>query len=174
MKNKTVFKIAFISLVIFVLVATYFWFLYFKDYEGSIKEEKIRYELINNGGINYINAVPNDLEANIPTYYFRVKNNINDAIKYEIFLQNVSPSEVNDGCSDGMIFASSELNYELKLDNRVISTGNLSTLTNNVLDNNRVLGNSVNDYSLRIWLNESASTNLLKHYHYIVSIREIK
>ena len=174
MKNKTVFRIAFISLVIFVLVATYFWFLYFKDYEGSIKEEKLRYELINNGGINYINAVPNDLEANIPTYYFRVKNNVNDDIKYEIFLQSVSPSAVNDGCSTDMLFTSSELNYELKLDNRVVHSGNLSTLTNNVLDSNKVSGNSINDYSLRIWLNDNASTNLLKHYHYVVSFREIK
>ena len=174
MKNKTVFKLAFISLVIFIVVATYFWFLYFKDYEGSITKELVRLELINNGGINYINAVPDDLEENIPTYYFRVKNNASESIKYDIFLQNVSPSEVNDGCSDGMIFSTSELNYELKLDNKTIKSGVLSSLNNNALDNNIVSGNSINDYSLRIWLNESAEDNLLKHYHYIVSIREIK
>ena len=174
MTNKTVFKLAFFSLVIFILVATYFWFLYFKDYEGVITKEKVRLELINNGGINYINAVPNDLDENIPTYYFRIKNNSNDSIKYDIFLQNVSPSEVNDGCSDGMIFSTSELNYELKLDNKTIKSGVLSSLNNNVLDNNVVLGNSINDYSLKISLNEKAEENLLKHYHYIVSIREIK
>ncbi len=174
MRNKTVFKMAFASLVIFIVVATYFWFLYFKDYEGSITREKVRLELINNGGINYINAVPDDLEENIPTYYFRIKNNASDSIKYDIFLQNVSPSEANDGCSEGMIFSTSELNYELKLDNKTIKSGVLSSLNNNVLDNNTVSGNSINDYSLRIWLNEKAEENLLKHYHYIVSIREIK
>ena len=174
MKNKTVFKLAFISLVIFVIVATYFWFLYFKDYEGTVTKEKIRLELINNGGINYINAVPNDIEENIPIYYFRIKNSANEAVNYDIFLQNVSPSEANDGCSSDMIFTSKELNYELKLDNKVIKTGVLSSLNNNVLDNNKVSGNSVNDYSLRIWLNDDAEGNLLKHYHYTISIRENK
>ena len=174
MSNKSVFKIAFVSLVFFVLVATYFWYLYFKEYESNTTKEYVRYELINNGGIDYINAVPNDLEANIPNYYFRVKNNSNDEIKYEIFLKKVNPNEVNDGCSTDMLFTESELNYELKLDNRVIKSGILSSLKNNILDNNKVLGKSINDYSLRIWLNESASSNLLKHYHYIVDIREIK
>ena len=174
MKNKTVFKIAFISLIIFVIIATYFWFLYFNDLEGSTTKEKIRLELINNGGINYINAVVNDLEENIPNYYFRVKNNTDDNINYEIILQTVSPREVNDGCSDGTLFNSNELNYELKLDNKIIKTGVLSSLSNSILDGNNVKGNSINDYSLRIWLNEKATDTLSKHYHYIVSIRESK
>ena len=174
MKNRTVFKLAFVSLLIFVVVATYFWFLYFKDYEGVMTHEKVRLELINNGGINYINATPDDLEDVIPTYYFRIKNNADDKIKYDIFLQNVSPSEVNDGCSADMIFNTNQLNYELKLDNKVIKSGILSSLNNNILDSNVILANSINDYSLRIWLNENARENLLKHYHYIVSIREIK
>lgn len=174
MKNKTVFKLAFISLFIFVVVATYFWFLYFKEYEGTVTKEMVRLELINNGGINYINAVPNDVEENIPTYYFRIKNSSTEDIKYDIFLQNVSPSEVNDGCSDGMIFSASELSYELKLDNEVIKKGVLSSLINNILDNNKVSANSINDYSLRIWLNDSVTDNLLKHYHYTIGIRENK
>ena len=174
MKKKTVFKLAFISLIIFILVATYFWFLYFKDYDGSVVREKVRLELVNNGGINYINAVPNDVSENIPVYYFRVKNNAEDSIKYDIFLQNVSPSEANDGCSEDMVFTTNQLNYELKLDNKVIKSGVLSSLSNNILDSNKVYGNSVNDYALRIWLNDNAEENLLKHYHYIVSIREIK
>ena len=174
MKNKTVFKLAFISLFVFIIVATYFWFLYFKDYEGTVTKEKVRLELINNGGINYINAVPEDLEENIPTYYFRIKNNSLEDVKYDIFLQSVSPSDVNDGCSEGMIFSTTELNYELKLDNKVIKKGVLSSLNNNILDNNVVSGDSINDYSLRIWLNEKADDSLLKHYHYIVSIRENK
>ena len=174
MKNKTVFKLAYISLFVFVIVATYFWFLYFRDYEGSVTKEKVRLELINNGGINYVNAVPNDVEENIPTYYFRIKNNSNDDIKYDIFLQNVNPSDVNDGCDTNTTFSSDELNYELKLDNRVIKSGVLSMISNGILDNNKVSGDSINDYSLRIWLNDKADKSLLKHYHYTISIRENK
>ena len=174
MKNKTVFKLAFISLIIFIVVATYFWFLYFRDYDGSIVKEKIRLELINNGGIDYINAIPNDLDENIPTYYFRIKNNSEEDIKYDVFLQNVSPNAVKDGCTDSTIFSSNELNYELKLDNKVIKSGVLSMISNGILDNNKVSGNAINDYSLRIWLNDKAEDSLLKHYHYTVSVRENK
>ena len=174
MKNKTVFKIAFISLVLFIIAGTYFWYLFFKNYEGKNIEQEIRLELINNGGINYINAVPNDVDANIPIYYFRIRNNINEQINYEINLEEVSPDKVNDGCNAGMLFTKDELNYELKLDNRVIKKGVLSSLNNNVLDINKINAKSFNDYSLRIWLNETAKDSLEKHYHYIINVRENK
>ena len=173
MKNKMVFRIAFISLIIFIIVATYFWFLFFREYEGKTTVEKVRFELINNGGINYINAVVNDLEENIPVYYFRVKNNINENINYEIYLEDVNPSIVKDGCSENMLFTRDQLNYELKLENRVIKSGVLASLNKNVLDVNVIPGNSINDYSLRIWLNDHAEEDIQKHYHYIVNIREI-
>ena len=173
MKNKTVFKIAFISLILFIAVATYFWFLFFKNYEGENTSQEVRLELISNGGINYINAVPNDLEANIPTYYFRVKNSISEDIKYDVTIVDVSPNSVNDGCSSDMLFTRDELKYELKLDGKVVKSGLLSSLSNNLLDTNTVLHNSVNDYSLRIWLDENVKEDLLKHYHYMINIREV-
>ncbi len=174
MKNRTVFKIAFFSLVLFVIIATYFWYLFFKDYAGENQSQKVRLELINNGGINYINAVPNDIDSNIPVYYFRVRNNVDEIINYEMSIEDVSPDKVNDGCSSDMLFARNELNYELKLDNKIIKSGVLSELSNNLLDNNEVKANSVNDYSLKIWLNTAAGDDLLKHYHYVVNIKEIK
>ncbi len=173
MKNRTVFKIAFISLVLFVIIATYFWYSYFKDYANENQSQIVKLELINNGGINYINAIPNDIESNIPTYYFRVRNNVDEEINYEITLDDVGPDKVNDGCNNSMLFQRDQLNYELKLDNKVIKSGVLSEL-GKILDSNKIQPNTVNDYSIRIWLNDNAGENLLKHYHYIVNIREVK
>lgn len=174
MKNKTVFKIAFISLLIFIVIGTYFWFIYFRDYSTEKTLQKVRFELVNNGGINYINAVPNDLEANIPIYNFQVKNNVNENIKYKVILKDVSPSEANDGCTDDILFKREELNYELKKEGITIKSGVLASLDNSVLTTDDAKAHSTNSYALKIWLNENSSDNLLRHYHYIVNVEEIK
>ena len=175
LKNKIVFKIGFISIIIFILLATYLWYLYFREYEGEVLAQNVRLELINKGRINYINAIPNDDEENIPTYYFRVKNSVDVPIEYEILIKDVSASEVGDGCSDATLFKREELKYELKRDNKVIASGKLSDLNNDVLDRTKMDGKMINDYSLRVWLNEEVlTTSLSKHYHYVINLKEIE
>ncbi len=173
MRNKSVFKIAFISIIIFIIVATYFWFLYFKNHESKITMAKERLSITNNGNINYINAIVNDKEENIPTYYFRVNNAANEEINYEILLEDVLPQDVGDGCSSSTILTRDQLEYELKLNNKVVSTGLLISLKDNVLNVSKIGAKSQDSYSLRIWLGEKALDSEDKHYHYVVNLKEI-
>lgn len=159
---------------IFILFATYFWYLYFHEFEGYVLSTNVRIELINSGHVDYINAIVHDDEKNIPTYYFRVKNSVGLPVYYDILINDVSPSQANDGCSDETLFTRGELDYELKLDNKVLKTGTLSDLKDNILDSNEIENTGVNDYSLRIYLNENAKNTLDKHYHYTITLREKK
>lgn len=172
MKVKMFFKIGIICISVFCFILTYFWYVYFRDFYGDMLSKNVRLEIINNGKINYINAIPNDDKDIIPTYYFRVRNNVDVPLSYEIYLTDINPSNVNDGCTESTSFKREELNYELKLDNKVISQGALSSLKDDILDVQNLEGTKVNDYSLRIWINEKNKTSLGKHYHYVVNIRE--
>lgn len=174
MKNRKIFKIAFLSISVFIIFTTYFWYLYFHEAEGEIVKANVRLELINSGRVNYIDAVPEDNESDIPTYYFRVKNNVDTSINYEIIITDVNAYDANDGCTDALMFKRDELEYELKLDNKVIRSGLLSDIKSNILDDNKINGVGVNDYSLRIWLAKDTKTSFDRHYHYIINLREIK
>ena len=175
MKTSKFFKIGFVCVLVLVGIGTYLWYLYFHEYESEVLLTKnVRLEIINNGRTNYINAVPNDDENVIPVYYFRVKNYVDVPLSYEIYLQDVSPTEAGDGCSWETAFTRNDLDYELKLDNKVVSSGKLSELKKDVLDRQRLDGTDTLDYSLRIWVNKDVIHTLGRHYHYVVNIREIE
>lgn len=175
MKNKVVFSIGMICLVVFIGIASYLWYIYFGEYEKKLIAENkglefIRnVEFINSGSIDYVNATTEDEQDIIPVYHFRVKNNSNKDFEYELYLED---SNGNGNNQESLKFNRGELKYELKLDNRVIKSGLLSTLNNNLLDSNIVNGMKINDYSLRIWLNEENEDYENKHFHYVVIIKE--
>ncbi len=177
MKNKKIFTIGIVCLTIFIIIASYLWYLYFNEYEGHLLSQNENtvflrgVELVNSGSIDYINALPGDSPSIIPTYYFRVKNNSNKNYDYVLHIENASAS---DGCTPDTTFSRDELEYELKLDNIVIKSGNLSSIRNNILDVNTISQNSVKDYSLRIWLKDGLVDYEKKHFHYVVNIKEKK
>ena len=175
MKNKGAFTIAIISLVIFMGIASYLWYLYFHEYEQKVIAENsvlefIRdVELVNTGSINYVNANVLDSDTMVPTYYFSVKNKANVDHNYVIIIEETSG---NDGCTSATRFTKEELEYELKFENEVIKTGGLDTLANNVLDSNIVKANGTNDYSIKIKLKSDDVNYESKHFHYIINMKE--
>ena len=177
MNSKKVYTIGIVSLIFFMIIASILWYLYFNDYEKKLSSQNentefIRgVELLNSGEINYINATNTDDDSIIPTYYFRVKNNTNKNHNYVLYFENATS---NDGCTQETTFSRDELEYELKLDNKVIKKAGLNTIQNNVLDVNMVKANSVNDYSLKVRLKENVTDYDNKHFHYIVTMKENK
>lgn len=175
MKNKGVFTIAMISLVVFMGIASYLWYLYFHEYEQRvIAENKVLefiqdVELINTGSINYVNANVLDSEEMVPTYYFSVKNKSNKDYNYVIVIEDTTG---NDGCSSATRFTRGELEYELKFDNEIIKTDSLDTVVNNILDGRIVKAGETNDYSLKIKLKSDDQDYENKHYHYVITMRE--
>jgi len=172
MKRLLILKIAFVSMIAFTIAGGYFWYLYFDNQEGKMISDNMRLQLLNNGPVTYINAVKDDLDENIPVYYFRVKNNKDKDISYTLLFNEISPIEAGDGCSSSNYLTKDELLYELYLDNRLIKSGKLSSLTNNVLDVNTIKGNSTNVYSLRVYISGDTFDTLKKHYHYSVDLKE--
>ena len=172
MKRLLILRIAFISMIAFTIAGGYFWYIYFDQREGKMLSDNVRLQLLNNGSITYLNAVPKDDDGNIPVYYFRVKNNLNEEASYVLEFQEVSPSVAQDGCSSDTFLNKNELSYELRLDNKLIKSGKLDNLKDNVLDSNKVLGNNTNDYSLKIYIADDSVDTLKKHYHYSVVLRE--
>ena len=175
MKNKGVLTIAMVSLFVFTGIASYLWYLYFHEYEGKLIDASpaMRFikgvELINSGNINYVNAEVDDDENVIPTYYFSVKNHSDKNYNYVILLEDI---EGSDGCTSATRLRQNELEYELTLDNKVIKTGGLDELNNNIRDENIIKVNGTNDYSLKIKLKESTTNYENKHFHYIINMKE--
>lgn len=166
------FTIGMISLSIFIIIASYLWYMYFDNYEKDIiaNDKRLEFirgvEFINSGSIDYVNAKVDDSEEIIPTYYFRLKNNMDKDFSYEVYLED------KENTANESSFTRDELEYELKLDNRVIKSGLVSTLHNNLLDSNIIHGGKINDYSLRIWLNKEITDYENKHFNYIVNLKE--
>lgn len=175
MKNRGIFTIAIISLVLFMGIASYLWYLYFHDYEGKLLKENPKMEfvrgveLVNTGNIDYINATPDDSDSIIPTYYFSVKSKSEKDFNYVITLDN---SEGNDGCTAATRLDREDLIYELRMDNKLIKTAGLETLSNNILDTNIIKANTTNDYSIRIRLKDDAKDYENKHYHFVINMKE--
>ena len=175
MKNKGIFSIAVFSLIVFIGIASYLWYLFFHEYEGVLlsKNPKMEFlrgvELVNTGNINYINATNKDSDSIAPVYYFSVKNKSNKDYNYLIIIED---SKGNDGCTDSTRFQRSDLEYELKLDNKTIKKGGLDTLSSNILDSNAIKSGAVNDYALRIKLKEDTTDYQDKHFHYVINMKE--
>lgn len=156
-------------------IASYLWFLYFHEYEeriisqNSVLEFIRDVELVNTGGVNYVNANVEDNESMVPTYYFSVRNKSNKDYNYVIVIEDTTG---NDGCTAQTRFKRDELEYELKLNDELIQSGGLDTLQNNVLDTNIIKVNDTNDYSLKIKLKSDDTNFENKHYHYIVNMKE--
>ena len=177
MKNKTFYTIGVICLVVFIGIAAYLWYLYFHEYEGKLLAENEGLEFMrgvefeNSGPIYYVDAKVEDTDDVIPKYYFRVKNNAEKDFQYYLYLED---SEGKDGCSAATRFTRGDLQYELKLDNKVIQSGGLETIKDVPLDTNTIKKGSINDYSLKVWLKDDYEGTEKLHYHYIVTLKEKK
>ena len=107
MKSKNIIVLGIFSLVIFICIASYLWYIYFHEYEGKLlaQNEDLQFatgvELINSGSTTYLNATNTDDDSIIPTYYFRVKNNMDKDYNYVIYFEN---ARANDGCTDATTF----------------------------------------------------------------------
>jgi len=174
LKNSKTLKVGFVCLLVAIIVGAILWYFYFGDTEHEVLAKNVRLELINNGRVNYIDAIPDDLDEAIPTYYFRVKNNVDVPVVYDILINDVSANDANDGCTQETLFTREQLDYELYKDNKIIKKGTLSDLTNDIILNDSMDKGKTTDYAIRIRLNEKARETLGKHYHYVVNFREIK
>lgn len=169
-KNKLI--IFFFLLFVFFLIVFIFsmWLFEKNDYfvnnlEISYNEEnkiKSTYELYPMSDVDGIKTSP---------YIFKIINNEDVNTKYSLIIKDLKDNHDSDQLLDR-----SQINYQLKRNNEVVSFGNLGDIKNNVLVIDNILKSDTNVYELRIWLSsDSMDTNWMgKYYNYNISIKPIE
>lgn len=179
MKDRSVLLIGFISIIIFVIIAAYFWWLYFLDYnsDGRFNNESFGYgniALVDIEGVNAVNEKSKENGIGTPSYLFRVDNNKTSTTKYTLYIEDAPYNMVNDGCTMLTTLQRSDLSYSLKFNDVLIKYGKMTDIKDNILDERVINIDESNNYELRIWINEDAYEWEGKHYHYKVVLKEVE
>lgn len=177
MKSKVVLSVGFVSIVLFVIIGAYFWWLYFLDFnsDGKFQNESFGYGSLHLVDIEGVNSTDEESKENgigTPSYFFRVDNNKTSSTKYTLYLEETPYNMVNDGCSPETTLNREDLNYSFKLNGIIIKYGKLSEIEDNILDVRSINIEDSNNYELKIWINDEATDWEGKHYHYKVTMKE--
>ena len=177
--NKLALWLGFGGVILFIIVASYFWYLYFLDWgnDGKINDNpdnQGQLVLTHLNGVNVTFEETKEDAGDTPSYRFKIENKkVNDA-NYILYIEDTPYNMVSDGCTIDTTLTRAELNYQLKLNGKVIKTGNMLTITDNVLDERLIVPDSVNTYELQVWINDTAVDWQSKHYHYQVTLQEVE
>lgn len=180
MKNKFLLILAGLILLVFLVVGTYMWYLYFLRM-GNINQTNPSNTEIKSGdilfkddgnGVNESNAksITDNQVSDVPSYQFRVENTKNNKANYTLYIEDLPASLVADGCSDETLLTREQLKYQLVLNGEVIKEDYLSTILDNILDKREIEGKKTNSYALKIYIHENATDWYGKHFHYKVSL----
>lgn len=179
MKNKIIAICLIILIVCFSGFAFYFWFNYFLNLGSDGKlagtsTEKDLIVLIDENKLYSTYKEGIEEPINVDGYKFRIENRSSKSARYNLVFNEISPNQVNDGCTNKTLLKRDELNYQLLFNNEVISQGRLNQLQNDILDIRNINGDSKNSYELKVWLNSSSENNDGKHFHYKVELKVIE
>lgn len=179
MKSRSVLVVGFISIIIFIIIGAYFWWLYFLDYnsDGRFNNESFGYgniALVDIEGVNATNQESQENGIDSPAYLFRVDNNKTSTTKYVLYLEETPYNLVNDGCTMATTLQREELSFSLKLNGIIIKYGNMTEINDNILDEQVINIDNSNNYELKVWINEEAEEYEGKHYHYKVVLKEVE
>lgn len=176
MKNRINVIVMIIFIVCFCTLAFYFWFNYFINLgtNGRLSGVNTQNSTLVFTDENKIYASfkegieePIDVDG----YNFKIENKGNKEVRYELMFTEILPIQVNDGCSNKTTLRADELNYQLSLENKVISQGRVDQIAGKTLDLRTIDGLKTYNYTLKVWLNSSSENNEGKHYHYNVDLR---
>lgn len=169
-KNTNILIIGLLILIFIIILLSVFSFKIFqkKNYIINGLEVVLSDE---NSKFNNIKLSPisdNNIE-NLKPYTFNVTNNSNKTINYEIII-----NDSNSNYKKNML-SRSQLKYQLKLNDNVISIGSLKDIKQNILCTSIIKLKSTDFYELRIWLDNSQidSDWMNKYYNYNISIKSI-
>lgn len=159
-RDRVLFFVAIVSIIIFVILSTFYWYMYFLDFTSD--------GIISNGldksdKIKIVDA--KSIESNISTisgYEFSVQNSGLSTRTYRLIIKDVDPTKANDGCTDEMTLSKREIFYSLEKNGSMIRDGLLSTIKG-TLTEGTINIDTKDDYVFKVWVNDVES---VKHYHY--------
>lgn len=179
MKGKGVFLVGFISVIVFIIISAYFWYLYFLDLHNDGKLNNNSNQLgklvmVDISGVNATNEESKEDGSDTPSYVFRIDNRKTGSTNYNLYIEDTPYNLVSDGCSSETTLKRSDLSYQLKLNGYIVKRGLMTDIEDNILDTRHINIDVSNQYELTIWINENAIDWEGKHYHYKVTLKEVE
>ena len=181
MKNKVLLICGSLLLLLFIVLGTYTWYLFFLRTTGEysiVTGEGTRsgdIALIDNGNNAYetdASDVSDEDVNNVLPYKFKIINQGNDLQEYTLYLEDLPVNSINDGCTNQTLLKREQLKYQLIVNSKVIKEDYLSNIKDNILDTRSVNGKDANAYELRIYIHDEAEDWYGKHYHYRVVLKK--
>ena len=169
MKNKWMICLAFIMIMAFISMSTYFWYKYFwqldnsKNINGDINEQLVLSNII---GKPIADNKIYEISDNIPKYKFQIANDYDRDINYILYIYD---DFENQGFNNTLLLSHDQLNYELKLNGTIIAYGLLSDVENNIIDQRTLAKKMTNNYELKIWINNTDNSSI-KQYSYKIML----
>lgn len=176
MKKMILLILAGIALFAFIFSTSMLWYNFFYDNDGensTVSSLEVRLDEANNT-INEDGLIPLDDETakSLEPYSFEVENTNSTPSTYNVILEDTIISD-DASYSSKELLSRSQLKYQLSLNGKVIKTGRLSDIKNNILDTRNISENRTNNYELRIYVSEDAvNTNWQnKYYHFNINVQ---
>ena len=176
MKKMILLILAGIALFAFIFSTSMLWYNFFYDNDGensTVSSLEVRLDEANNI-INEDGLIPLDDETakSLEPYSFEVENTNSTPSTYNVILEDTIISD-DASYSSKELLSRSQLRYQLSLNGKVIKTGRLSDIKNNILDTRNISENRTNNYELRIYVSEDAVNTdwQNKYYHFNINVQ---
>lgn len=171
MKRAIILLISGIVLIISIFLIAFYSWSYFNLRKPKVDLSTLEIVLSDTGKINLTEQAPTaDSEVkSITPYKFKVANKGDVSTKYQVLLEDV----ISDNATT--VLNRNFLKYELTQDGIVVKNGDLSSIKNNILDENTISAKEEKNYELRIWVknNQPTSEWVGKTYSYNVRVNPV-
>ena len=175
MKKTTIVLLCSAVIVIFTVLVSVVCFKLYNQEDRRVSSVEI--SLNDQGkGVMLDKVIPiQDYEVDkFKGYDFQVKNNGDVDTMYQVLIEEVELSNKK-GYSKSELLSRNQLNYELRLNGKVIAGGSMADIKDNIIDKRMVPVTKTNKYKLKVWIPQSAGkTNWSnKYYRYKVNIKTV-
>ena len=173
-KNVT-FIVAIFALAIIATYNIYYHFIDATDIDYSSESLDITFHEKNGADVTITKAIPvsDSVGLSSTAYTFTIKNNLTEAVNYQIKLVEDIEEVIDDLCGEQQI-PKELLKISVKEDNLKNVIYTVSELQDGILDSDIMEPLEEKDYSVRIWVGNSDTliigSNL--HYHGMIQVIE--
>lgn len=173
-KNVT-YIIAILALAIIATYNIYYHFIDATDTDYSSESLDITFHEKNGAKVTLTKAVPvsDSVGLSSPAYTFTIKNNLTEPVDYQIKLTEDLETVLEDLCAEAQL-PKELLRVSIKSGKEKNIIFTVSDLEGGILEIGTMQALEEKDFSVRIWLNNSETVNIMNdsHYHGIIQVVE--
>ena len=173
-KNVT-YIIAILALAIIATYNIYYHFIGATDIDYSSESLDITFHEKNGAKVTITKAVPvsDSVGLSSPAYTFTIKNNLTEPVDYQIKLTEDLDTVLKDLCAETQL-PKELLRVSIKSGKEKNIIFTVSDLEGGILEIGTMQALEEKDFSVRLWLNNSETVNIINdsHYHGIIQVVE--